>query len=92
MAAVEAPLVSVVTSVALDHTHILGHDLETIAAEKAGQCGGSVWCGERLGATGVFRAGGAVGVTGPGMTPSVMQIMRQRSATVVAMPFDTARI
>jgi len=64
--AVESPLVSVVTSVALDHTHILGHDLETIAAEKAG----------------VFRAGGAVGVAGPGMTPSVMQILRQRSAAV----------
>jgi dihydrofolate synthase/folylpolyglutamate synthase len=31
-----APSVSAVTSIGLDHQHVLGHDLPTIAAEKAG--------------------------------------------------------
>jgi dihydrofolate synthase/folylpolyglutamate synthase len=31
-----APSVSVVTSIGLDHEHVLGHDLRQIAAEKAG--------------------------------------------------------
>ena len=40
--AVQPAVVSIVTSVGLDHTHILGNTVEAIAAEKAG----------------VFRAGG----------------------------------
>eukprot|EP00658_Telonema_sp_P-2_P072099 TRINITY_DN6128_c0_g1_i12.p1 TRINITY_DN6128_c0_g1~~TRINITY_DN6128_c0_g1_i12.p1 ORF type:complete len:234 (+),score=40.54 TRINITY_DN6128_c0_g1_i12:182-883(+) len=34
--AIEHKLVSIVSSVALDHTHILGHTIPQIAAEKAG--------------------------------------------------------
>eukprot|EP00658_Telonema_sp_P-2_P072100 TRINITY_DN6128_c0_g1_i15.p1 TRINITY_DN6128_c0_g1~~TRINITY_DN6128_c0_g1_i15.p1 ORF type:complete len:314 (+),score=38.07 TRINITY_DN6128_c0_g1_i15:331-1272(+) len=36
LTAIEHKLVSIVSSVALDHTHILGHTIPQIAAEKAG--------------------------------------------------------
>ncbi len=38
------PILSVITSIALDHTHILGDTLEKIAREKAGICRPGVPC------------------------------------------------
>jgi len=51
--AVSSSLLAVVTSLALDHTHILGNSLEAIAAEKAG----------------IIRTGQAAAVLGPSIRP-----------------------
>lgn len=50
---IKAPLLSVITGIALDHTSILGDTVEKIAAEKAGiiKSGARVlWCGSDAGA------------------------------------------
>ena len=55
---IKAPILSVITGIALDHVAILGDTHERIAAEKAGiiKSGGTVlWCGSHEGAERVIR-------------------------------------
>lgn len=55
---IEAPVISVITGIALDHTAILGDTVEKIAGEKAGIIKSGIpclWCGEDLSAEKVIR-------------------------------------
>ncbi len=55
---IKAPILSVITGIALDHVAILGDTHEKIAAEKAGiiKSGGTVlWCGSHEGAESVIK-------------------------------------
>jgi dihydrofolate synthase/folylpolyglutamate synthase len=57
---ITAPMCSVITKIALDHTHILGGTMEKIAAEKAGifknNCPAVIACGQDAQALAVFAA------------------------------------
>jgi len=71
---VSEPVVSVITSISLDHTAMLGSSLEAIAAEKAG----------------IIRPGVPVvsGVTQPGPRDVIRQCARRLGAPLVAAGID----